>query len=238
MKLFSFLRKSKKRTLRSAIELHEFSALLGKDQPLILEIGANDGGSTTEFVEIFPQASIFAFEPEPRAIDLFKARQFPSNVTLIEMAIGAATGTTEFFQSSGEPPKKVEEVDASQGWHLSGSIRQPKEHLNAVPWVTFDSKITVPISTLDDWVDSQKIGVVDLIWADVQGAEADLINGARKTLRQTRFLYTEYDDRELYQGQLGLDDIVKLLPDFEIVEVFRHNILLRNKLLDGKKASN
>ncbi|MDA9009201.1 FkbM family methyltransferase [Alphaproteobacteria bacterium] len=229
MKLFSFLKKSQKKKLRNAIEIPDFFDLLNNDSPLILEIGANDGATTLEFVSVFPQARIFAFEPEPRAIDLFKERQLPNNIKLIEMAIGAHTGTTEFFQSGGEPPKKVDEVDASQGWHLSGSIRQPKECLKEVPWVTFDSKIEIPICTLDHWSGSENITAVDLIWADVQGAEADLIAGASETLAKTKFLYTEYDDRELYQGQVGLEEIVNLLPSFEIVEIFRHDVLLRNK---------
>ena len=41
---------------------------------------------------------------------------------------------------------------------------------------------------------------IDLIWADVQGAEADLIEGGTEALRRTRYFYTEYNNQELIRG--------------------------------------
>lgn len=70
---------------------------------------------------------------------------------------------------------------------------------------------------------------------DVQGAESDVIAGGQKTLGRTRFIYTEYSDRELYEGQLSLRSILDLLPAFEVVTLYPREIegdvLLRNKVL-------
>jgi tRNA G46 methylase TrmB len=55
-------------------DLHELVTLLGKDDPVILEIGANDGGHTALFLELFPKAKIYAFEPDPRASEKFQRR--------------------------------------------------------------------------------------------------------------------------------------------------------------------
>ncbi|MEN9248224.1 MAG: hypothetical protein Q6L50_08560 [Gloeomargarita sp. GMQP_bins_120] len=37
----------------------------------------------------------------------------------------------------------------------------------------------------------------DFIWADVQGAEVDLIQGGLQALANTRYFYTEYANTEL-----------------------------------------
>ncbi len=76
--------------------------------------------------------------------------------------------------------------------------------------------------------------LVDFIWADTQGAEADLIEGGRETLRRTRYFYTEYYECEMYEGQKPLRELLKMLPDFTVVARYDNDILLRNDRLDGR----
>ncbi len=67
---------------------------------------------------------------------------------------------------------------------------------------------------------------------DVQGAEADVIAGGMQTVSNTRFIYTEYSDRELYEGQLSLRAILDLLPSFEVAAHYPRDVegdvLLKN----------
>jgi 2-O-methyltransferase len=50
-----------------AINLSHLQGLVGKAAQVILEVGANDGSHTLEFLKLFPNARIYAFEPDPRA---------------------------------------------------------------------------------------------------------------------------------------------------------------------------
>lgn len=185
------------------IAIPELKLLVGKLDPLILEIGANVGQTTEAFLQEMPDARIFCFEPDPRAISGFKDRIKSPNVTLLEYAVGNDNGVVTFHQSDGEGRAK--------DWNQSGSIRSPKLHLETWPWVKFETKIEVPIVRLDDWADDNQIEAVDLIWADVQGAESDLILGGERIIRNTRFLYTEYGAKEWYEGQASLDEICDVL---------------------------
>jgi hypothetical protein len=87
----------------------------------------------------------------------------------------------------------------------------------------------VPISTLDLWAENNNISNVDFIWADVQGAEEDMIKGATKTLSKTKFLYTEYSNQEQYEGQINLSKICDLLSDFKLIKRFEGDALFMNK---------
>ncbi|GGI34215.1 MULTISPECIES: FkbM family methyltransferase [Bradyrhizobium] len=198
--------------------------------PVILDIGCNDGSDTQRFLELCPDASVYCFEPDPRAIARFKEnkRLARPNVALMQLAISDRNGTIEFHPSNGDGD--------ARGWDLSGSIRRPKNHLSEYDWVRFDDSILVETQRLDDWSGEAGLsGPVDLIWMDVQGAESDVIAGGQKTLGRTRFIYTEYSDRELYEGQLSLRSILDLLPAFEVVTLYPREIegdvLLRNKVL-------
>jgi len=75
------------------------------------------------------------------------------------------------------------------------------------------------------------IDFIDFIWADVQGAEVDLIRGAETTLARTRFFYTEHSNQELYEGQINLRAMLKLLPNFKLARKYPNDALLKNKLL-------
>jgi hypothetical protein len=78
---------------------------------------------------------------------------------------------------------------------------------------------------------------IDLIWADTQGAEADLIAGGVEALAKTRFFYTEYSDDEWYEGQPNLKKILEMLPNFNIVHRFTMDILLKNTAMQSSKPS-
>jgi hypothetical protein len=73
--------------------------------------------------------------------------------------------------------------------------------------------------------------IVDFIWADIQGAEVDLIKGGTETFKRVKYFYTEYANSEYYEGEIGLPEICAMLPDFEIIEDYGGDVLLKNKNL-------
>ena len=219
-------------------QLESLPALLGTQSPTILEIGCNDGTETNRFLDLFGKdCRVYAFEPDPRAIKRFRQRVTDRRATLFELAIADRDGIAEFFVSDGKPTAPGYESLRPEGWDLSGSIRKPKEHLVQHPWCRFDEKITIQTQSLDNWSRLQNVKAIDFIWVDVQGAEADLIRGATESLKQTRYVYTEYSNKQLYEGQLNLRQLLKLLPDFEVVHRYVGDVLLRNKKLSASKLA-
>ena len=208
---------------------------VGREDPTILEIGCNDGSQTLWFLEIFEKPKVYCFEPDPRAVARFKAKVGRrSNINIFEIALSDHIGEATFFQSDGQLNEEQAKA-MPEGWDLSGSIRQPKEHLAIHPWVTFDKKTTVKTSTLDAWCDKQGIEAIDFIWMDVQGAEIDVLRGGKNTLTKTRFIYTEYSNNELYKGQFNLRQLIKYLQDFDFGALIKYpeDILFGSKQLAG-----
>ena len=216
-----------------ALPTPDWRRILGKARPVILDVGANDGASSYVFHQTFPEGQIFSFEPDQRALERFRHRlvtvpSFTGHCRVFACAVGNIDGKVEFHQSGGKNPK----TDMLKGdWDLSGSLCQPKEHLEKYPWCNFDNTVSVDCIRLDSWSKEIHKGLIDLIWADVQGAEGMMIEGARETLKRTRFLYTEYYNSEMYTGQLNLRQILELLPDFEVLADYGSDVLLVNKTL-------
>ena len=84
------------------------------------------------------------------------------------------------------------------------------------------SGMTETINLESETVDrlTQGLERISLLNIDVQGAELEVLNGARDALSKTEFLFLEVAVRELYAGQGLLQDINKYLNDsgFGLIE--------------------
>lgn len=200
--------------------------LVGRPDPVILDVGCNDGEHTLRFLRLFPKARVHAFEPDPRPRERFERTVRNARAKLWPLAISAQDGEAEFHVSSGEHAPGGAKKHA---WDQSGSLREPRKHRDIFPLVKFETTMRVRTMRLDTFAREQKLRRVDFLWADVQGAESDLIAGAPETLRMTRFLHTEYNNLEMYAGQLDLAKLLALLPDFEVMRRFPLDVLLRNR---------
>lgn len=180
---------------------------------VFLELGAHAGWDTAWLSRI-PAVTMHAFEPDPRN----HPPPLP-NVTLHRAAISDVDGSADFILSDrgwGQP------------WTHSSSLKMPKRHLERYP-VTFGDTITVETCTLDCFAQRTGLGAVDFIWADIQGAEGEMVRGGCETLRRTHYLFTEYSNDELYEGQATLHELLELLPDFRVVELWSDDVLLENR---------
>jgi len=221
-----------KKISRGQIDLAELKPhVMGSS--FIVEVGANSGSDSLEMLNSFPSSRLICFEPDPRAIAQWKKSITNERSELREIAISNYVGTVRFNQSGGLPPG-VSAEEFPEGWHLSGSVLPPKNHTIVHTWSTFENFLEVDCETLDhalgdiNWERYERFPV-GLIWADVQGAERQLIEGARDTLTRTRFLYTEYSNDELYEGQVSLYSLLSLLPEFEIAKIWTNDVLLQNR---------
>ena len=109
-----------------------------------------------------------------------------------------------------------------------GTKKFPKYKLVDSNYLNFNE---VDLITLDSFCEGRGIERIDFIWADIQGAEGDMVRGGRQTLARTRYLYTEYSDEELYENQATLKEILELLPDFRVIELWTDDVLLENQQL-------
>jgi FkbM family methyltransferase len=184
----------------------------GPGRKQILELGAHQGDDTA-WLALIPGATVHAFEPDPR-------NHVPggANVMVNRTAIGERDGRQPFVLSASGWGRE---------WTYSSSLKQPKNHLNRYP-VSFGETVEVEVMRLDTYCRERVPGVIDFIWADIQGAEADMIRGGLDTLARTRHLYTEYSDDELYAGQATLAELLAMLPGFRVLELWEEDVLLEN----------
>jgi 2-O-methyltransferase len=202
----------------------EISSLIAIPNPLIVEIGSHYAEDAVEIMCEMPGARLYCFEADPRCIARSRQRlaHFPQ-ATLIEMAVSNIDGEVTWYQSGSRDP--------TSDWDQSSSLCLPKDHLVIYPTITFDRRITVPSISLDTWASQALQGLIDFVWMDVQGAERQVFLGATRVLRSIKWIYSEYYDVEMYEGQMSLNEMRDVLADFELAGLYCGNALFRNRKL-------
>lgn len=112
----------------------------------------------------------------------------------------------------------------------SGSILEPSGHTSLIADVMFPvgMRTVVPTYSLNAIFEREWLTKIDLLWADVQGAEAKMIGGGHEALRHTRYLFMEVENVELYRGQALRPVLLGMLPGWELIGDFGENVLLSN----------
>jgi FkbM family methyltransferase len=196
-------------------------------KPTFFEIGAARLEDTEAILNLIVSGGklydYYAFEPDPRNLEWARSNPVAQLVNLVPVAIGGEIGYADFHQSSGKNPTYGYEHT------LSGSLKKPKLHLQVHPWCKFDSVIKVRQVTLDGFCHLFSIPTIDFIWCDVQGAEDAVISGGREMFQNVRFLYTEYYETEMYEGQRGIAAMLEMLgAGWKVGEVWPNDVLFRN----------
>ena len=198
------------------------------DIKVFVEIGMHFGTDTQEFRRMHPQARIVSFEPDPRNIEMIKKLGNDKICELHELALSNTNESMDFYLSSGDSRGRVPEVILQQNdWSCSSSLKKPTGHLSLHKWITFPSSVKVSCCKLDDF-EPLKNTKIDFMWVDVQGAEDLVFSCAQETLKNTHYVYTEYCNQQLYEGQLNLQGILKLFPGFRVLIDYGGDVLLQN----------
>ena len=206
----------------------EIFSLLKKHNPLILEIGCNDGQDSQEFLQQFAKCELNCFECDPRPIAKFKAKGFDPRAKLHEVALADNNGVMTLHMSGGTT-KGASMAD----WDMSNSLLPPDRHLINHPWCTFDRVCNVSTRRLDDWAQEFIPNrTIDFVWMDVQQAECLVFAGGQKTfLEKTQWIYTEFSTESEYVGGWLVDEMVAAFSSkFKPVGIYEsYNLLLQRK---------
>lgn len=150
----------------------------------ILDVGSRDLEQSLEFRSIFPNAKIYAFEANPESYQAFQPK-LTDNIQAFQFAAMNYDGEIRFTKVSQD-----ENTGAS-------SIFEPTENMVGTPAYSLDY-INVPCRRLDTWAKENGITSVDLIWADVQGAELPMFEGMGDLLNTVQAIATEAETGKLY----------------------------------------
>lgn len=147
----------------------------------MMDIGSCDGLNAIDYLKIFPDSIIYAFEPVPEnyeSIEKNKQRLGYKNLIPIKLALSNKKGITSFHLSSSDQSETEKDNRLRELGTRSSSLLAPKKTLDVHKWLKFDDVIEIPTERLDNFCKSKSINGIDFIHMDVQGAELLVLEGA------------------------------------------------------------
>ena len=198
--------------------------------PVIFEIGVHWAESTGHIMgSCTSKPDYYGFEPDKRNLQRIARMKLPYQMVMMPMAVGNTDGVVTLHLSDG--------IHHRSGNQMTGanSIRKPKEVKKRHAWINFKQTVEVLCCKLDTYCEANNIDHIDFVWADMQGAEYDMLLGAKNILPEIRYLYLEYADIELYEGQKSVDDYMELLNkngNWKILHQYRTDVLIENEDLN------
>jgi FkbM family methyltransferase len=170
------------------------------EKPVVVEAGAHVGNDTVLMNKRWKGATIYAFEPSPEVYQKLRKKCFKhKNIKTYALALGDRKGMVEFYESTAAE-------HSPWGTDAQGSLLPPSE--KTWPWkhIGFKKPIKVPVTTLDDWAQSQGVKNIDFLWLDMQGSEFQMLKASPKILKTIKVIQTEVSRRPFYEGTTLLDE--------------------------------
>ena len=185
-----------------------------KENLIIFDIGSCEGEDSIRYSNLFPNASIFSFEPLPKNQELIieNIKKYKvKNIKLIPLAVDNKMGSCTFYMSSGEP-KEALNKDWTYG-NKSSSLLPPEKHIEILPWIKFNNTLLVNTITLEYFIKENNISEVNLIHLDVQGAELRVLESAKEYLNKIQVIWLEVSNVELYKDQPKRIDVESFMKE-------------------------
>lgn len=191
------------------LTIHREQLLRRIGDPIVLDVGANEGLYAVCLRTAGFRGEIHSFEPLPDAFQLLSGRALVDEKWYaVQAACGESVGTLAIHQSQNS---------------VSSSILAMNEtHAKAAPSSVFVGEpIECAVTTIDEYVaghvnDSTPI----YMKMDVQGFEDRVLRGAERSLSRIAAIESEISLTTLYEGQASwLELIGGLAEDFELVDV-------------------
>lgn len=169
--------------------MQELKKLAGSNIKRVIDGGAYRGTVSQEFLEMFPEAEVHAFEPQP---DLF--------ANLEKLSAAERRWTVH--------NKALADYEGEAVFHVpiaafTASLLTPGESFGET------RDISVSTTTLDSWETDH--GPVDVLKLDLQGAELAALKGAEHTLKNVRAILCEVNFVSRYENCSLFHEIASFL---------------------------
>ncbi len=184
---------------------HNYGSVLSMDyyistnylppNPIVIDAGANNGLDSFKMSQLWPQGTIYSFEPNPKIYNiLIQNTKLIKNIKCFNMALGDCVGCQEFHISN----------DLNS---YASSLASPSDEATK----NFSTSISVPVTTLDAWAMAHHVSKVDFMWLDMQGSEGAMLLASPEILKTTKVIKLEFYTFHQYKGIMLLDEVTSFL---------------------------
>lgn len=204
--------------------------LIDRKDPVIFDIGANNGSSLDEFSEWWPESFIHCFEPQDECLEELnqsaQKHSITGNAYINHVAAGNKSNeSAEFYThdiNSGVSGFNKINMNSNDSIDLE-KLGKENDEKKLDYEKTINHSREVPLMRLDDYIKNHDnlIDSVQLLKIDTQGFEPEVLEGLGEKLELVDVVITELMFYDFYERSLSFSDIEKYLlkANFQLYDI-------------------
>lgn len=172
-----------------------------KENPVVLDVGANVGRYSSQVLAYAPSAALHAFEPHPKTF-LKLNEQIGNRATTVNKGVGSAKDTLELFD--------YESNDGSSHASIHKGVIEDIHRKKAVSH-------QIEVIALEEYLGTNNITTVDLLKIDTEGNELAVLKGLGSYLTQGKIncIHFEFNEMNIL-SKASFKDFFDLLEGYQL----------------------
>ena len=202
---FEVMKKSREHVYHVYASLDQQALLTHSNVEIIFDLGASVGNTAQEYHQLFPQATIYAFEPSNNSFTSLVNNCHHCNlIKPYQLAIADSSGYQQFFLNQASMTNSLLPTAVDSDKYVDSQLIKNigTQEVNTI--------------TLDEFCQQEKISTINLLKMDLQGGEVKALQGAINLLsnQSIDLIYTEVNFVSLYENQAYFWDVGSLLQQY------------------------
>ena len=179
--------------------------------PIIFDVGGNEGEFIDFFLNLFENPTIYSFEPEMSSYQkLVKKYGKNKTINLFNLAFGNKKEELKLKTNIKSSTSTFSKINMqSKYYNLKSLILNPSKN------DIFFGEEKVQVEKMDNFFNQKKINTIHILKIDTEGFELNVLEGAKEALRKTKIIIIEFQLNDMY-----LDYDPKKIENFLIVNNF------------------
>lgn len=180
-----------------------------KNNPVIMDVGANKGQSVDRFQSIFKKPYIYCFEPVKSSFDLLKKKiTLEKRIKAYNFAICKNQKKKKIYIYKNDAHSGFNKVLKNTKWL---ELRSKRINISSKNYLKKTE--LVKTETIDNFCKKNNIKEIDILKIDTQGNEDNVLKGCANLLKQKKIkiIQVEVILQDVYSKYLNIYDIEKYL---------------------------
>lgn len=157
--------------------------LIRSKQPVLIDVGANNGKTTIDFRKAFANADIYAFEPNNKTFKMLESNCNGMNIYCLNLALGELEEEKFLYSYKNNI--------------CSGHASLYRDVFNEIHKTDQLEKINIKIGTLDGFALKHNIEYIDFLKIDTEGHEFSILQGAKRLLEKEKIGIIQFEFNEM-----------------------------------------
>jgi FkbM family methyltransferase len=173
---------------------------------IIFDVGANVGNYTEELKQVFPDAKIYAFEPNFNTFQSLEQKLSGSDVRRFCLGLSSSAAKRRIYTYATDNKS----AHASVYREVLSDLHKADEIL----------EIDFETIALDDFCRQHSIEKIDFLKIDTEGHELEVLSGAKQMLAQEKIDIIQFEFSEMNViSRVFLRDFYHVLSDYNIYRI-------------------